>query len=538
MRRSLPLLLVACAGSGVPDAFETPTTFTLAVSPATLEVQTGPDGAPPVPFSVTVTFADGTTAVPDAVAWSVSNRSAGSVDEAGVFTASTLTGGATWVTAELDGVTGQADVLVRYQDDVVVGDVDPAAFDGTDAPSAEDVWTYPPDGVNVPRNTPSLHLQWRAAGDGLYRLAFASAYTDITVYTDQPGWLADSDAWARIAATNAGGEVTARLSWVADGTVHTAPDRHVRVNRLDADGAIVYWSTSKAGLVQIPFGHEATDLFTEAQAGHCVGCHAISRDGLVAFTYDGGNGPLGLKHLDDLSDVVPYVDGGPSGNFSTFSPDGALLLTSSHGNLDLYDTATGAFLRTVYNGGDATHPDWSPDGTQLVFVRTAGHTNDWTLPLGTRLLTMPYLGDGVFGNFRTLVDLGEARNAYYPAWSPDGQWVAFNVSTGDCYDDTDAELWVVDPSGGAAPVRLDAANGPEVRTNSWPRWAPLPDDDVLWLAFASRRDYGGVTTDQPQIWVAAFDPAKARRGEDPSWPAFWLPSQDTTTANHIPVWVR
>ena len=33
-----------------------------------------------------------------------------------------------------------------------------------------------------------------------------------------------------------------------------------------------------------------------------------------------------------------------------------------------------------------------------------------------------------------------------------------------------------------------------------------------------------------------FDPAKAALGQDPSYPAFWLPFQDMTTGNHIAQW--
>ncbi|HNH50119.1 MAG TPA: hypothetical protein PKY30_23995, partial [Myxococcota bacterium] len=76
-------------------------------------------------------------------------------------------------------------------------------------------------------------------------------------------------------------------------------------------------------------------------------------------------------------------------------------------------------------------------------------------------------------------------------------------------------------------------------TNSIPRWGPLPDDDVLWLAFSSKRIYGNnLTAGNPQIWVAGFDPIKAGKGEDPSWPAFWLPGQDAAQGNHIPAWAE
>ena len=87
-------------------------------------------------------------------------------------------------------------------------------------------------------------------------------------------------------------------------------------------------------------------------------------------------------------------------------------------------------------------------------------------------------------------------------------------------------------------VRLQAANGQGELKNSFPRWGPLPDDDVLWLAFSSVRPY---TVDPsfnelPQIWITAIDPNKVESGEDPSSAPFWLPGQETQSDNHLPVW--
>ena len=86
-------------------------------------------------------------------------------------------------------------------------------------------------------------------------------------------------------------------------------------------------------------------------------------------------------------------------------------------------------------------------------------------------------------------------------------------------------------------TRLDAANADGDLQNSYPKWGPLPDDDVLWLAFSSKRSYsidpnGGT----PQVWVSAIDPAKILNDEDPSSTAFWLPAQNTFTDNHASIW--
>jgi Tol biopolymer transport system component len=257
----------------------------------------------------------------------------------------------------------------------------------------------------------------------------------------------------------------------------------------------------------------------------------------MAFTYDGGDGRLGIKALDGLTDVVAY-DADVYANFKAFSPDGRWMIGTSRGVLSMYNGTTGEYLWDIPMDSTATHPDWSPDGERVTVVLTDGeeHWADWYFG-GGRIAVMDHLGDGLFGEPRIVHEREAGSNAYYPAWSPDSEWLAFNVSTGDGYDDEDAAVWVVHRSGNGA-LPLLAANQTDGLTNSWPRWAPLPDDDVLWLAFGSKRPYGTIVDGAPQIWVAGFDPERALAGEDPSWPAFWLPNQDTAQSNHIPVWAE
>jgi hypothetical protein len=131
------------------------------------------------------------------------------------------------------------------------------------------------------------------------------------------------------------------------------------------------------------------------------------------------------------------------------------------------------------------------------------------------------------------------------------------------------------PAGGGTPVDLSNINGSGALTNSWPRFAPNTQNykgaQIAWVTFSSTRDYGdvvrnsapiagnpqhlcyppespentstnkNVTSDpqciQPQLWMAAIDLTKAASGVDSSFPAFWLPFQDSTAHNHIAQWV-
>lgn len=528
--RFAPLLLLACSKPFPDDGSET--ALILAVSPAESTVYTSPEGAS-AQFTLTTTRTDGSSEVLPEAEWTLSNHTIGEIDETGAFAASIDNGGVAYVNARYAGLEASALLTVVFQDEIVGEGVDPAAFD-VPKTTHTGLWAYPPDGVNLPRNTPSLVFQWADVGATAVRLRFRSSVTDLSVYTTGTSWTADEATWAALVGTNAGGSVDVELSLLVGAEVWSEAVITVNVNRFDARGNIYYWTTSASGIRKIPYGGQAEDFLTAATTGYCVGCHSVRKDKIV-YTFDGGNGPLGVRDLTTGTDTIGH-DSGVYGNFNTISPDGSLVLVAFQGTLLLYDAITGAFLNEVPTGGVATHPDWSPDGTRVAIVLTNGDGGDWYFS-GGRIAVMDVAPDHTFGLPVVVYDPPDPYNAYYPAWSPDGEWLALNVSTGDSYADADAMVYAVNGNGSVV-VELTAANIAAGYTNSLPRWAPLPDDDVLWLAFSSNRVYGTITAGNPQLWVTGFDPVRAAAGADPSWPAFWLPGQDSTQNNHIPMWAE
>lgn len=530
------MTLAALALLSCSEQFPTPgagAILHLTVSPDESTVYTTPAGAEPTPFSLTATRVDGSTDVLPEAEWTLSNSTIGSIDETGEFTPSTENGGVAYVRARFAGAEATSLLTVVFQNEQVAEGVDPASFEVPRVPHTG-LWAYPADGVNLPRNTPSLVFQWADVGASAARLRFRSHVTDLTVYTTGTSWTAEESTWAALVGTNAGGSVEVELSLLVGTEVWSEEIITLNVNRFDARGSIYYWSTSASGIRTIPYGGQATDFLTAGTTGYCVGCHSVRKD-KIAFTYDGGNGPLGVRRITDGGEIVGH-DTGILGNFNTFSPDGTRLLVAFQGALLLYEADTGTFLQEIPTGGWATHPDWSADGTRVAFVYTNADGQDWAFT-GGRIAVMDVASDGTFGSPYVVYDPPDPYNAYYPSWSPDGDWIAFDVSTGDSYADTDAMVYVV-KGDGSVSVELTAANIASGLTNSLPRWGPLPDDSVMWLAFSSNRVYGNVTAGNPQLWVAGFDPERAALGEDPSWPAFWLPGQDPAQNNHIPMWAE
>jgi hypothetical protein len=193
--------------------------------------------------------------------------------------------------------------------------------------------------------------------------------------------------------------------------------------------------------------------------------------------------------------------------------------------LSVRDGATGAVTGTVPTGGFATHPDFAAAGNLLAFTRTASAPGaaDWSFG-GGEIATIPFDPvAGTWGTPTTIVTGG--GNNYYPSLSPDGQWVLFNRSTEDAYDDASAELWVVRIDGSGAR-KLDLANVGPGFTNSWARWAPFrssygPEgatEDLFWITWSSKRDFGVrlVGVNRPQLWMTPFFPERVAAGNDPT----------------------
>jgi hypothetical protein len=115
----------------------------------------------------------------------------------------------------------------------------------------------------------------------------------------------------------------------------------------------------------------------------------------------------------------------------------------------------------------------------------------------------------------------------------------------DSFEAEDGALWMASLDQ-AMTVELARANTDIACTNSWPKFAPFVQEHggrrLAWVTFSSRRPYGSRNTPglpaKAQVWMAAVDLDRAALGEDPSYPAFWLPHQEPTTGNHLAQWAR
>jgi hypothetical protein len=603
----------------------------LTLAPATVMLDAQPGSAARHTFVATVGGVD----VSGLCHFTVADPTLGTMAGA-TFTSAVTRGGTSSVSASFMGMSATATVTVRFHANVTSGCPGCAPFPGDNAPacaaSVKPTLVYPPDGALWPPNLGALQVQLTpGSGDTQLELDFANSVTDVRVNAgcsptrDQSGQASggcqidlDGTTWDYVANSNRDGDpVTLTVRATSDGSC-AAPSTNQSRLLFAADDltATVYYD--KLPIVPNSSGIEgiitrkdfsqrgATETAVLTTNGTCYGCHTVSRDGARISV-----STLALALNDDvmqnmngaLIDVTSKSAIGlaqPTG-FQSFAPDHAHYVASDGigkgmtNQLFLIDGNSGTSTSLTVGAAATrpTQPDWSADGSKLVYVipMQAGYMGsaaygDDTHIFGGSLWTASISGGNISDATEILTSAGE--NNYYPSWSPDGTSVAFNqaplsgsvatlsncsnnICPNDSYFNSAAYLMMM-PGGGGTPVRLLHAEGQsQTSPNSFPRWAPTvttyKGQKIAWLSFSSARDYGlrvrnhvagagqiicfppdtpeepaeahgtvfGPNCMQPQVWMAGVV-LNAAAAKDPSYPAIWLPAQDATTHNIMASW--
>lgn len=216
--------------------------------------------------------------------------------------------------------------------------------------------------------------------------------------------------------------------------------------------------------------------------------------------------------------------------------------------------AWGTIARTG-DSNSAGAPAWSHDGNTVAYCSTDHGTKDGRMNTGSSdIFTVPY-NDGKGGTASPVNGAASSsKNEYYPAFSPDDEFIAFDVVGPNdiMYEQPNAEIWIV-PSNGGTATRL-ASNDPPSCTgvkspgaqNSWPKWAPAQDcsnvgDDgatYYWLTFSStRRDTTDpAATKKQQLFISGVKVDST--GSLTTYPAVFLWNQDQSLNNMTPAWAN
>lgn len=214
----------------------------------------------------------------------------------------------------------------------------------------------------------------------------------------------------------------------------------------------------------------------------CVGCHTVTTSGeaIAAMTGPLPGNRLLVRRFDGSTVNVPPLEG----VYAAFSPDGTrLAVTTTDAELLIIELASGG-VTPVPGATDATFgammPTWSADGLRIAYTRAARASID----IGLRAFDSSEIViiDAAGGSPQPLVSSTTLPGInYYPAFSPDGRWLAFtHASTGSTYAAPNADIYLYDLTTSAAmPIALNDA----AASDSWASW----NRDGTRLAFNTTR---------------------------------------------------
>ena len=502
-------------------------------------------------------FADGERDLSSLVDWSVEAARLGSVEDA-TFTSAGIGGaGVIRATAGASAAEAELHITLRVTQPGDVAPEDVALFpedtsgDVLGEPAGPRV-LYPSHETQFPRNLERVDHQWEADLD-VYEVRFASDVADVRYYTEELHLLPDFAGWRWIAESHAGGSLTFSVRGLRrddPGVVHRSRDITLYYSESEVLGALYYWSTGAQGVMRATLSSAvATKFYSPPDDGTCVACHTVSRNGRRMSMGYGGE-TLRQVGVPDATLQIPADPGDEERDYGwgTYDPPAERLLFATDGALTLLDAETGAELPApeLPEGWSVTHPDWSPDGA---FVALTYHASDRLSDKGvegTGLARLPAHDDGTFGAPEVLLEStdGADDTLFFPAYSPDGRWLAFVRAEGKSKDAETATVFLLAADGSGAPIetlrlnqRVRDEDGVLDVGNSMPRWAPSTRPGTFWLVFSSIRAYGAVLPEggRDQLWGVAIDPERIRR-EDPSYAAFWMPFQQVEEGNHRAFW--
>jgi len=514
----------------------------------------------------------------------------------GTFNAATLYaiahGGVTQVVAACGAQQAQATLEIHLVGSVVMpgtpANADQlfgAAAAGSD-PARTPIVEYPIDQAVAPLNLPPIEVQWATAANDLFHIAMTSSHAAIDIYTNAPQATLASTDWTSVAGTAAGEALAITVEGLAQAspaTKYASTPVALMMSHDTIDTSAIYWWASSAGsIMSQTFGQTTAPTLVK---DNCSGCHSLSRSGsrigysrCVAGSCNGEW--VGFLRYDGMqwNEVVNADAKQIAGTYTTFAPVGnpfpddsqsVALVTSMSGTFGLFDPDTGApvasnLAAVAQAGRSATMPDWSPDGTQIVFASTP-HPGQSVDVSDSSIAKMSYAHTGgahTFGTPQPLVtapvtiNTQSYGNLFFPSFSADGQWVVFTAARAPWRNFTDAKtagqrIALVSASGGNVIdlTALDGGAGDHDLT--WPHWAPGNTTDYYWVVFSSERDYGHELTTAntaavcvangvkqcKQIWIGAISKAALQAGTpDPSFAPVWLPGQDIHADNISPYW--
>lgn len=487
----------------------------------------------------------------------------GTVSTSGLYTSPADHGGIARIQATYSGLSGVCQVEVSA---VATANPSgqaglPGAFAGSTPSSSEGCGArllYPLDGSAMPGSFAPPEIQWAAGGANAFRLVLTSSLTELTVITQSTSFTPSAAQWAGLTRFDPGELVRVELTggtWsgsALSGACRVPHPTDVDVADSRINGTIVYWAPPATKSLSFDANQAPVRANVALPGTLCHGCHTVNLNVPTRMTY-GPDFP-GRTNLVDLGQPGTVLQTWGDGfltmrDYAAPDPTGTFVVISGvagfQSSMALYRQDSSAVVRAISTTRSPTMPNWSPDGTRLVYAGCDGGASALGGANCDLYVQTWNPATQTFSGETRIADSPVGQTYYYPTFSPDSQWVAFNAA--EQWTDSQGELQTSNANpkarlmlvaaGGGAVRTLAAANGTGDLMNSWPRWAPTTGD-FAWLAFSTQRRYGFRTNGIAQLWVTGIDLAAAASGSpDPSRPPTWIPGQLLTEGNHTPTWL-
>lgn len=367
----------------------------------------------------------------------------------------------------------------------------------------------------------------------VYELMLQGPHSELRIYTDATALSVPRSSWEPLLREAEGTLLTARLRALStnDRALLEAAPLHIAVRAPWPRGRVYYRAADALARASIE-----DDESDSALAGCMSTEFAISSRGtrLALACADGATRVHALPSLTTEASLVSEP-----GALGSLDPDGTRLARAYAGRLELLDAVSGALIarRELEEGARASDAAWSPDGSTLAIAYWPAHA---AMPMMARsvLATVAALG----AELGPPIELAQAEQhdegLRFPAFSPDGRFLACQRSKGggDKLDDASLVVFARE-SGALVAVAPSSAGDDKRRARLMPSWLAGATAGTYWILFASPRLLAGKReSERHRLWAAWVDMSEGSGPTGRVSAPFLLPFQQAEADNQQPVW--